>query len=104
MQTIEAGPITSEGCDGPLSARGSIAITAVTAKSIEDSHTVNLEALTGAVPNVQIGHFSNTPTSATFSIRGMSVVDPDPYAGQTVTVVMDGVPLVFNIVSLPDLF
>ncbi len=81
-----------------------IAITAVTAKSIEDSHTVNLEALTGAVPNVQIGHFSNTPTSATFSIRGMSVVDPDPYAGQTVTVVMDGVPLVFNIVSLPDLF
>jgi iron complex outermembrane receptor protein len=81
-----------------------IAITAITAKSIEDAHTVNLEALTGAVPNVQIGHFSNTPTSATFGIRGMSVVDPDPYAGQTVTVVMDGVPLVFNIISLPSLF
>jgi len=81
-----------------------IAISAVTAKAIEDAHTVNLEALTGSIPNVQIGHFSNTPTSATFSIRGMSVVDPDPYAGQTVTVVMDGVPLVFNMVSLPTLF
>ena len=81
-----------------------ISISAVTAKTIEDTHTVNLEALTGSIPDVQIGNFSNTPTSATFSIRGMSVVDPDPYAGQTVTVVVDGVPLVFNMISLPTLF
>jgi iron complex outermembrane receptor protein len=81
-----------------------ISIAAVTAQTIEEAHTVNLEALTGAIPDVQIGHFSNTPTSAVFSIRGMSVIDPDPYAGQTVTVVVDGVPLFYNIMSLPDLF
>jgi len=81
-----------------------ISVAAITAQAIEATHTVNLQALSGAIPDVQIGHFSNTPTSAVFSIRGMSVIDPDPYAGQTVTVVMDGVPLLFNIVSLPDLF
>jgi iron complex outermembrane receptor protein len=81
-----------------------IAISVITSKTIEDAHTVDLQALSGSIPDVQIGHFENTPTSATFSIRGMSVVDPDPYAGQTVTVVMDGVPLVFNMISLPDLF
>jgi iron complex outermembrane receptor protein len=81
-----------------------ISISTVTEKAIEDAHTVNLEALTGSIPDVQIGHFSNNPQSATFGIRGMSVIDPDPYAGQTVTVVVDGVPLVFNMVSLPSLF
>ena len=81
-----------------------IAITAVTAQAIEDAHTANLEALTGAVPNVQIGHFSNTPTGAVFNIRGMGVIEPDPYAGQTVTVVVDGVPQFYNMTSLPDLF
>lgn len=81
-----------------------ISVTAITAQSIEDSHVVNLQALSGAVPDVQINHFSNTPTSAVFAIRGMSVIDPDPYAGQTVTVVMDGVPLLFNMISLPTLF
>jgi iron complex outermembrane receptor protein len=81
-----------------------ISIATVTAKEIEDAHTVNLESLTGAIPNVQIGNFSNNPQSAVFSIRGMSVSDPDPYAVQTVTVVQDGVPLVFNMISLPSLF
>ena len=81
-----------------------ISITAVTAQAIEASHTFNIEALTGQVPNVQIGHFSNTPTGAVFSIRGMGVIEPDPYAGQTVTVVLDGVPQVFNMTSLSDLF
>src|SRR5581483_11732156 len=32
------------------------------------------------------------------------VIEPDPYAGQSVTVVMDGVPQFFNMVSLLDLF
>jgi iron complex outermembrane recepter protein len=81
-----------------------ISISTITAKAIEDAHTVNLEALTGSIPNVQIGNFSNNPQSAVFSIRGMYVSDPDPYAGQTVTVVQDGVPLVFNMISLPTLF
>ncbi len=81
-----------------------ISVSAVTGAAIESAHTLNLEALTGSVPNVQIGHFSNTPTSAVFNIRGMGVIEPDPYAGQTVSVVVDGVPQVFNMTSLPDLF
>lgn len=81
-----------------------ISVSAVTGAAIETAHTINLEAMTGAVPNVQIGHFSNTPTGAVFSIRGMGVIEPDPYAGQTVTVVVDGIPQVFNMTSLVDLF
>jgi iron complex outermembrane recepter protein len=81
-----------------------ISISAVTGAAIEKAHVVNLEALTGSIPNVQINHFSNTPTGAVFNIRGMGVIEPDPYAGQTVTVVVDGVPQVFNMTSLPDLF
>jgi iron complex outermembrane receptor protein len=81
-----------------------ISIAAVTSATIENAHTVTLEALTGVVPNVQIGHFSNNPDSAVFNIRGMGVIEPDPYAGQTVTVVVDGVPQFFNMISLPDLF
>src|ERR1043165_765172 len=47
-----------------------ISISTVTAASVQKAHTVNLEALTGAIPNVQIGHFSNNPQSAVFNIRG----------------------------------
>lgn len=81
-----------------------ISISTVTAAAVQKAHTVNLEALTGAIPNVQIGHFSNNPQSAVFNIRGMGVIEPDPYAGQTVTVVVDGVPQAFNMISLPNLF
>ncbi len=49
-----------------------ISIAAVTSATIENAHTVNLEALSGVVPNVQIGHFSNNPDSAVFNIRGMA--------------------------------
>ena len=81
-----------------------ISVAAVTGATIENQHVVNLEALTGVIPNVQIGHFSNNPDSAVFNIRGMGVIEPDPYAGQTVTVMVDGVPQYFNMISLPDLF
>jgi iron complex outermembrane recepter protein len=81
-----------------------ISIAAVTGATIEAQHVVTLEALAGVIPNVQIGHFSNNPDSAVFNIRGMGVIEPDPYAGQTVTVMVDGVPQYFNMISLPDLF
>lgn len=81
-----------------------IAVTAITGGMIERSHSVTLEGLQGSVPNVQIGHFSNTPHTAVFNIRGMGVIEPDPYAGTTVSVVVDGVPQYFSMVSLLDLF
>jgi iron complex outermembrane receptor protein len=81
-----------------------ISIAAVTGEKIATSHTLNLEALSGLVPNVQIGRFANNPTSAVFNIRGMGAIEPDPYAGSAVTVVIDGVPQVFNMISLPNMF
>ena len=81
-----------------------IAMSVITSRAIAETHVDNLQALSGAVPDVQIGHFSNVPTSAVFTIRGMGVIEPDPYAGSAVSVVMDGVPLLFNLIQLPDLF
>lgn len=81
-----------------------IAMSVLTGNQIVKTHVDNLQALSGAVPDVQIGHFSNVPTSAVFTIRGMGVIEPDPYAGSAVSVVMDGVPLLFNLIQLPDLF
>jgi iron complex outermembrane receptor protein len=95
---VTAQKVTQSVQDVPIS------ISAVSGEALERTHTVTLEALSGSVPNVQVGHFSNTPTSAVFNIRGMGVIEPDPYAGQTVTVVLDGVPQVFNMISLPTLF
>ncbi|NHN39209.1 TonB-dependent receptor [Pseudomaricurvus alcaniphilus] len=81
-----------------------ISISSFTGQGISDFQTVDLSALSGASPNVQIGHFGNTPHGAVFNIRGMGVIEPDPYAGQTVTTVVDGVPLAFNMLSLLDLY
>jgi iron complex outermembrane receptor protein len=81
-----------------------IAVTALTSTQIEKTQSFTLEGLQGAVPNVQIGHFANTPHSAVFNIRGMGVIDPDPYAGNTVSIVVDGVPQYFNMVSLLNMF
>ncbi|TAK99288.1 MAG: TonB-dependent receptor [Rhodospirillaceae bacterium] len=81
-----------------------ISVTAISADQFAGSHQADLQALAGSVPNVQIGHFSNTPHGAVFNIRGMGVIEPDPYAGTTVSVVLDGVPQYFNMASLLDLF
>lgn len=81
-----------------------ISISSFTGEGISDFQVTDLQALSGSAPNVQITHFSNTPHGAVFNIRGMGVVEPDPYAGQTVTTVVDGVPLVFNMLSLLDLY
>ncbi|MFV8816123.1 TonB-dependent receptor [Haliea sp. E17] len=81
-----------------------IAIATVTGDSLETFNVVNLEQLRGSIPNVQINHFGNAPNTAVFSIRGIGVIEPDPYAGNTVSIVMDGVPQYFNQVALLDLF
>ncbi|MFA7585485.1 MAG: TonB-dependent receptor [Novosphingobium sp.] len=81
-----------------------IAVSAVTGDSIEKLQAVNLQGLQGTVPSIQIGSFSNTPNSAVFTIRGIGVIDPDPYAGNTVSIVLDGVPQYFNMGALVDLF
>lgn len=81
-----------------------IAMSVFTGAQIATTHVINLQALSGAVPDVEIGHFANVPTSAVISIRGMGEIEPDPYAGSAVQVVMDGVPLLFNLIQLPNLF
>lgn len=81
-----------------------ISISAFTGQGLSDFQTTDLSGLSGSAPNVQISHFGNTPHGAVFNIRGMGVVEPDPYAGQTVTTVVDGVPLAFNMMSLLDLY
>jgi iron complex outermembrane receptor protein len=81
-----------------------LAVSAVTGDKIADLHITDLQGLRGSVPNVQINNFSNTPNGAVFFIRGVGVSEPDPYAGNTVSVVVDGVPQTFNMIALLDLF
>jgi iron complex outermembrane receptor protein len=81
-----------------------ISVAAIGGEQIEALHAVTLQGLQGSVPNVQIGNFSNTPQSAVFTIRGIGVVEPDPYAGNTVGIVVDGVPQYFNTGALIDLY
>lgn len=81
-----------------------VAVTAVTGERMDQLGAVTIEALRGYVPNVQIQQFSNTPHGAVFNIRGMGVIEPDPYAGTTVVVTQDGVPQFFNMTSLLDTY
>ncbi len=81
-----------------------ISVAAVSGEAIASQHVVTLQALQGTVTNIQIGNFSNTPNNAVFSIRGIGVIEPDPYAGNTVAVVVDGIPQYFSIGALLDLY
>jgi len=81
-----------------------IAVSAVSGEMVENLQAVTLQGLQGAVPSIQIGSFGNTPNTAVFSIRGVGVIDPDPYAGSTVSIVSDGVPQYFSYGALLDLF
>ncbi|MFD2137525.1 TonB-dependent receptor [Novosphingobium resinovorum] len=81
-----------------------IAVTAVTGEAIENLKAVDLKGLQGTIPNLQINNFTNTPNSAVFTIRGIGVVEPDPFAGNTVSIVQDGVPQYFSMGALLDLF
>ncbi|MCW1382546.1 TonB-dependent receptor [Novosphingobium sp. KCTC 2891] len=81
-----------------------ISVAAIGSDTLESTHAVNLQGLQGAVPNVEIGTFSNTPNTAVFTIRGIGVIEPDPYAGNTVGIVVDGLPQYFSMGALLDLF
>ncbi len=81
-----------------------ISIAAVTGETVAALHASTLQGLQGTVPNVQIGNFSNTPNTAVFTIRGIGVIEPDPYAGNTVGIVTDGVPQYFSMGALLDLY
>ncbi len=81
-----------------------VSVTAVNNTLISQLHAVTLQGLNGAVPNIQLNNFSNTPNSAVITIRGIGVVEPDPYAGNTVSIVYDGVPQFFSMGALVDLY
>lgn len=81
-----------------------ISVTAVTGAAVGDMHAATIQALQGTVPNVQINNFSNTPNTAAITIRGIGVIEPDPYAGNTVSIVVDGVPQFFSMGALVDLY
>ena len=82
-----------------------IAVSAVIGEQFEATHQFTLEALSATIPNVQIGHFANTPHNAVFNIRGVGApIEPDPYAGTTVSIVVDGVPQYYNMMALLDMF
>lgn len=81
-----------------------ISVIAVSGDDVEDLQAVTIEGLKGTLPNVEIGAFANTPSNAVFTIRGIGVIEPDPYAGNTVAIVVDGVPQYFSMGALVDLF
>ena len=81
-----------------------ISVAAVSGDQVEKMQATSLKNLQGTVPNVQINNFPNTPNSAVFTIRGIGVIEPDPFAGNTVSIVQDGVPQYFNMGALLDLF
>lgn len=81
-----------------------VSVSAVTGDRLQSMGAMTIEALRGYIPNVQIQQFSNTPHGSVFSIRGMGVIEPDPYGGTTVVVVQDEVPQFFNMISLLDIY
>lgn len=81
-----------------------VAVTALSGASVDALHAVTIQGLQGAVPNVQISNFTNTPYNAVLFIRGVGVLEVDPFAGNTVSVVLDGVPQYFSYGALVDLF
>jgi iron complex outermembrane recepter protein len=81
-----------------------ISIAAVTGKAVAELHAVTLQGLQGTVPNISLGNFSNTPNNAVIAIRGIGIIEPDPYAGNTVGIVTDGVPQFFSMGALLDLY
>lgn len=81
-----------------------ISIAAVGGETLAAYNVTTLQALQGSVPNVQIDNFANTPNNAVFTIRGIGVIEPDPYAGNTVSIVVDGVPQFFSMGALLDTY
>jgi iron complex outermembrane recepter protein len=81
-----------------------ISISAIGQEQLSDMQVTSLQALQGTVPNVLIDNFANTPNNAVFTIRAIGVIEPDPYAGNTVSIVVDGVPQFFSMGALLDTY
>jgi iron complex outermembrane receptor protein len=81
-----------------------IAVSAVSGKTVENLHANTLQGLAGTVPSIQINNYVNTPNTAAVFIRGMGILEADPWAGQTVSIVVDGVPQYFSMGALLNLF
>jgi len=81
-----------------------ISISAIGGEQMATMQVTSLQSLQGSVPNVQIDNFANTPNNAVFTIRGIGVIEPDPYAGNTVSIVVDGVPQFFSMGALLDTY
>ena len=81
-----------------------ISVTAVSAEQFERMQVPTLQGLNGSITNAQINNFSNTPNSAVVTIRGIGVIEPDPYAGNTVSIVVDGIPQFFSMGALVDMY
>lgn len=81
-----------------------ISVSAIGGEQLGNMQVTTLQALQGSVPNVQIDNFANTPNNAVFTIRGIGVIEPDPYAGNTVSIVVDGVPQFFSMGALLDTY
>ncbi len=81
-----------------------ISVTAIGGESLGNAQVTSLQALQGTIPNVQIDNFANTPQTAVFTVRGIGVIEPDPYAGNTVSIVVDGIPQFFSMGALLDLY
>ncbi len=81
-----------------------ISVSAVGGDQLASMNVTTLQALQGTVPNVMIDNFANTPNNAVFTIRGIGVIEPDPYAGNTVSIVVDGVPQFFSMGALLDMY
>lgn len=81
-----------------------ISIAAVSGAAVSDLHAATLQGLQGSVTNVSLGVFANTPNNAVITIRGIGIIEPDPYAGNTVGIVVDGVPQFFSLGALADIY
>jgi iron complex outermembrane receptor protein len=81
-----------------------IAVTSVGGSMVSNLRARTLQDLAGTVPSIQINNYVNTPNTAAVFIRGMGILEADPYAGQTVSIVVDGVPQFFSMGALLNLF
>lgn len=81
-----------------------ISITALNSEQFARMQAPTLQGLNGSITNTQINNFSNTPNTAVVTIRGIGVIEPDPYAGNTVSIVVDGIPQFFSMGALVDMY
>lgn len=81
-----------------------VSVAAVSPQKLQDLNATNLASLQGSVPNLQVSGNSTKTQSSLYAIRGIGIIDADPYAGNTVSIVVDGVPQFFAMGSLADIY